>query len=636
MLFNSGDLPTSRLKKALELLALSAQSGYIAARASFSRLNSGFGYPSPVDRRVEIEWLQEATEAGSVTAQRRLRDLDPKGFSKTMQEMRRRFGYICPRVNEILFQQCQHAKNFGGIAGAFFARLYESALTGDVQVILRIPEYAKGVYNYPNDFGETPLLIACREGHAAVAELLLARGADASHANRDGVTSLHFLAAFDDEHIPRMASLLLQHGADLESVCEQSSIYKDLPDSLFGHCGGTPLLWAVAARSNCAVWVLMDKGADPFRAPTPSGLDGPQSAIAWAAMFHQDNLLEIMLSKAQDGRLCSILQQASQGDLSREVAGAFYMAVDCNISLRFREYLIHGKSLEAAALQCVQILDNFKIGPTMFTRRNGLSDHPIMAACISGNMRTVIYLWNYRNGILRPTPEMWSGILKHVIFEGNHTVFDFLIQHRGDIATDLENDVRAIRHSLMLTNDRHIVLGILKLVLQPSAAYRPSHHGDIFTTALLAEHFEAANLIFQKGHVNLTSRIKGRTRLGGLISNSFHHPNMDRKVSFIIGLTCDAKDELFWNVTYLQGRGLTALQAVVSAPPSTAPLGAGVFEAIVEHYSEPKYLNAQVKHAPREEFSGYSALHMAAEYGNNAAVTGLLRLRKAGLNKDWP
>jgi len=66
----------------------------------------------------------------------------------------------------------------------------------------------------------TPLQIASRDGHAAIAELLLQRGADPNLTeDSDGWTALHY-AAFKNR--PRIIRLLLKHGANLHAY---SSIY---------------------------------------------------------------------------------------------------------------------------------------------------------------------------------------------------------------------------------------------------------------------------------------------------------------------------------------------------------------------------------------------------------------------------
>lgn len=59
--------------------------------------------------------------------------------------------------------------------------------------------------------GNTPLIVACQNGHYSLCQLLLERGADVNAANGKGNTSVHYSLAYDFADI---TAHLLAHGAD--------------------------------------------------------------------------------------------------------------------------------------------------------------------------------------------------------------------------------------------------------------------------------------------------------------------------------------------------------------------------------------------------------------------------------------
>lgn len=628
MIFNSVELSAPRLGKALDLLAQSAKNGNTNARCTFGRLHDIFGYPSRVPREVEVEWLLSDSMKGSLTAQKRLQALDPKLFKQASQNSRCGYGLVCPKLSKVLNEQYQLSMDSDDPSEILLSHLHHFASTGDVQSLLRLPRLPRSYFNCMNRLGETPLLIASRSGHATAATLLLERGSDPRISTKDGVTALHFLSAFDDKHISKIAALLLQHGAELDKLSGSALIYKEMFDSPFGVIEGTPLLWAVAARNSCASQVLIDKGADPFeRIRKPSNLCGGElriSPIGWAAMFHQYQLLKILLSYAKtDAQRQDIRRRLNTSSLSsRNTKGTVLSAaIDCNLGFRFREYLIHGKYFEQVPVKCVQLLIEYGADPMAHMGEN---DHPITIACVSGNIATLKYLWDYKNGSLRPTSRVWMNTLQHVIFNRHYLTFDFLIDHRGDIAPDRAIDKKAIEKCLFTSNDQHFVLGSLKLILQqPKSSDPTSDHTELFEIAVTAGQFEAARLLFQNGGVNLMRRIDDSTILGSLISVSSNFPNMEQKVTFILSLLPN-KDELFWNVTCLEGSMFTALQAIVLFSTNGGRMCAGVFENILGHFNGPQYLNAQIKGAARHKYTGFTALHLAAQCGNSDAVIMLL------------
>ncbi|OJD18623.1 hypothetical protein AJ78_01394 [Emergomyces pasteurianus Ep9510] len=228
---SANDPGEAGIDNGLELLTFADRNGLVEAQATVGRLKDAFRTPLATSRDEEIGWLLAASCSGSTTAQRRFRDLDIERFTAVIRDVHQGNGATCPLLNQTLLLCTRQGWQARHLANITYGYLHESTFTGNAELLLKIPP-------------ELPAVCIM-----TVVEILLTRGANAAH----GVTPLHFLAAFDDD-TPRVASALLQHGADIGKVCERALIYKELFDSPFGEVGGTRLLWVVAAGNHCAAF----------------------------------------------------------------------------------------------------------------------------------------------------------------------------------------------------------------------------------------------------------------------------------------------------------------------------------------------------------------------------------------------
>ena len=76
-----------------------------------------------------------------------------------------------------------------------------------------LPRASTSRFRKPPSFGYTPLTWAACSGHVAVAEMLIAAGAEVNLANNYGMTPLHWAAR--NGHL-EVVQLLLRNGADKE------------------------------------------------------------------------------------------------------------------------------------------------------------------------------------------------------------------------------------------------------------------------------------------------------------------------------------------------------------------------------------------------------------------------------------
>jgi len=165
VVFNSKDPADAIIDSALELLTFAARHGQLGAQASVGRLCDVFGRPLPASRDEEMAWLLAASRAGSGTAQRRFRDLDKEAFATAMRGIRQGDGAICPLLNQALLAKSRWVRQTASsVDHLLYSCLHESALTGNVELLLRLPlELPPECYEAENGLGEAPLVMPSLE-----------------------------------------------------------------------------------------------------------------------------------------------------------------------------------------------------------------------------------------------------------------------------------------------------------------------------------------------------------------------------------------------------------------------------------------------------------------------------------------
>lgn len=93
--------------------------------------------------------------------------------------------------------------------------------------------------------GDTPLIIACSEGHVKVAQKLIAAGASVNGPNTGGWTPLLYAAYYGHKEV---VELLLAEGANINQVSKVSSILK-----LNNICKRLTMFIGLTDRLQCAV-----------------------------------------------------------------------------------------------------------------------------------------------------------------------------------------------------------------------------------------------------------------------------------------------------------------------------------------------------------------------------------------------
>jgi len=190
--------------------------------------------------------------------------------------------------------------------------------------------------------GETPLLAAISRDRYAIAQQLIAAGADVNKKSlvHKGFTPLMHASRFGRE---KMSMLLLDHGADVDAV---------------DHGGKTALMHAAEAGRKNIIELLLSRGANPLLVDR-SGRDAVYLARKYGRRTGNDELIESAKSGFSSARprsgqatdVTDLMHAASRGDVAkvRELisAGASIEQVD-GMGAGALHYAIESRHVDAA------------------------------------------------------------------------------------------------------------------------------------------------------------------------------------------------------------------------------------------------------------------------------------------------
>lgn len=136
---------------------------------------------------------------------------------------------------------------------------------------------SSGSVDVPDGNGQSPLSWAARNGHEAVARLLLDNAADFQSKDTYGLTPFSWAAGRGHDNVVK---LLLNNGADFNS-----------PDTY----GRTPLSWAARHGHEGIVKLLLQHGAD-----CTSQDEYDRTALTWAAYNGHEAIVKLLVDKGGD------------------------------------------------------------------------------------------------------------------------------------------------------------------------------------------------------------------------------------------------------------------------------------------------------------------------------------------------
>ncbi|KAJ6069165.1 hypothetical protein N7499_011052 [Penicillium canescens] len=641
---------SSLVSTALHYLHLAAASGYHHAQSVAGRLHCVFGSAMPESIETEVKWLSQASLKGSLTAIQRLRLLDPSHHLKVSRLIR--FEYNGSFFRDALWSDTElllRVIPFGYDVPPQF--IHNLAALGQLESLNRLSRLPSSYFNMQDGLGETPLVTACRCGHADVVALLLERGADPTIATYRGIHPLHFLSAFEDMDIPKVANLLLTKGAILEAHCSEGDTYRQGLDGRFDVEAGTPLLWAVIAGNMQAINSLLDWGADIFayRSLAPWAFTNDvsihSSPLESAITRYRFDIVELLLSSCEDnqGTREKLNELRLVGPNTR--ASPLLLALNRPTGELLRVALTHGRRLQDAQLMTVGTLVRHGASLLQISQEpSGQSIHPILLICEVNNLPLLRFLWNRDGGVHRPpNAKIFIQCIKTAMQYTNEDVFDFLLSHKDDVRLDdaYEPIIYAIVEACNMPNNKHYVSSLINLACHTSLSSTSNrnivtHTGRPnlsipLTVCLLAGNLETAILLCLHGVCDFI--VEGQSLLAAVISLDTISPIASDRVDLLLSLATlvlspTSKDDLFWKCGLHESEGrqtfFTAFHFAFS-PQANGVRIAGqnfipaesnpkILDHILRNFNEPHFFNAQVD-CSSARFPGDTALHIAAREG---------------------
>lgn len=639
----------SLIPSALHHLHLAAVSGYHPARSMAGKFHSLFGAEMPECAQTEVEWLSQASLKGSLTAMQRLKLLAPAQYLEVFRLIRCQYngsfveGELWPNTELLLVLiRCGSIDvppNF----------IHNLAALGQIDSLRRLSGLSPSLFNTQDLLGETPLVTACRCGQAEVVTLLLELGADPKIATHSGVHALHFLSAFEESAIPKVAKILAQKGAALEAHCSRGQNYQQGLDGRFDVEAGTPLLWAVIAGNIQAIRSLLDLGADVFayKKITPWTFSNDvlidSSPLESAIGRYRFDIVELLLESCEnkDKRKQKLNELRLVGPNVR--AAPLLTALSKRHDGILRTALSYGSRFQDAQLMTVKTLIGYGANPLQISREaSGYSIHPLLLVCQDNSLLLLRYLWNHSGGRFRPpVAKVFIECLEIAMQNTNRDVFDFLISHADDVflGDSLTHVTSALVKACSGYIDIHYVSSFISLAyrtLQCSTTSqtaainpcRPNFSAPLLAS-LLAGNIEVASLLLLYGESDIVSE----GLLFQMIWLDACYPIATNRLDILLNLAYlfpspISKEDLFWG-TGRNGNDdrqiqLTALHFAFSSQANDlqdanqrfilAQKNKNILSRIIEDFHEPHFLNAQIETSSSVN-AGDTALHIAAREG---------------------
>ncbi|KAK3384603.1 hypothetical protein B0T24DRAFT_716268 [Lasiosphaeria ovina] len=227
------------------------------------------GVPQPDEDRLLLEWRQEIQGASS-KSELSLPDDDLLQQTKAEQLIKACITGDTNTMVKLLEENADIETKV--IAGQ--TPLSWAAENGHEAVVNLLLERGANIETKDTKFGRTPLICATERGHEAVVKLLLERGANIETKDTKlGQTPLSWAAANGHEAVVKV---LLEKNADIER--------KDI------ELGQTPLSWAAENGHEAVVKLLLEKNADIETKDTKFG----RTPLTWATRYGHGAVMKLL------------------------------------------------------------------------------------------------------------------------------------------------------------------------------------------------------------------------------------------------------------------------------------------------------------------------------------------------------
>ncbi|KAL4868028.1 hypothetical protein BDV12DRAFT_197592 [Aspergillus spectabilis] len=501
--------------------------------------------------------------------------------------------------------------------------------------------------NSRNDNGDTPLLLACRNGKFPTVFKLVAKGARADIPNKYGETPLHWVINIPNELFEHggmsgnklsLAIDMLIHaggslGASAEMWCSAGDFYNRLR-----WAGGTPLHRAVSRRNLQAARYLLSRGADSM------SLDGTEERLTPIDIaMHQHN--EPMLRLLLDSCKFNVNTHYASGHTiySRAVA-----------SITILEMItIHGKEYPKAVNDTLDLLISrgFDISRVK-TDRAGNHGYELDALFVAVHYEKLVWVQYFLSSkscieildVNRPNGENCMTALHQSIRDHRKSIFLALLDAGADPKlkcstasihlSDLEMSITSL-HLVAQQGDPDLFF-TTRLLTYDLEVDAPDFDGITpFACAVIEGNLHIANMLLQHGaDINIKmgprkSKPENRRTVLSLILSRDCTLAVNR-LKYLVSNPQDVDPALQRHgpgASFEVGDSTTALHIFLSAHGNRQDVAFRTcLQILLKAFSLPSHLKY------RDE-KQRTPLHVAASHGNVVAVSALLN---AGATRDVP
>jgi ankyrin repeat protein len=682
--------------EALRWLVESATLGHVPSQAIVKRMHDALGVRVPEKLQLDLlNWLKAGVESGSWVATEDLKQACEAGefLTEVYLNARTRFQTVHCGVGYPLFED-DITENYTFVDDACFQEqlklemesnhddsgrarlrslnsrgdtlLHWAAITGNICVLETILLVDASQVDVTNDFGETPLLSACRAGQFQGTLCLLGHGADASIPTTSGETALHWIVSFTSaSECMEVARKLERAGANVKAVAQANrTCVRHFANGLIS---GTPLHRATARNHIASVRALLtlDKPADPFSEGGPSavaiGLARP-TPIVWASAAHHEAILRLFLEKTGSRQLTCGHGMFSWGNLGTTLLSTAMVVLgganpfDTPIMRKqddlgeftllfhavyadnvFQRMVCNGWGFEQAMKNTINLLIERGADPY---RVDSFGSTALFSAVERGDCATVRHVLS--NTTARRALEKTArgkDYMKpiHVaILWGRRDVFDCLLSANANIGATWGSASSLPLHlcGCAMIPDLQIAETIIKRA--PEQVHALDKVETPFATAVRHMNFDIADLLLNYGAEKdvFIGEHRMMTLLGMLLAKGSNDPTA---VKYLLEPRPERMEPFFpAGFIVCPPLGLSALHLPVAMraekelPPEIAYAMQGgsigpVMAEVLKVFSAPEQLNAQ-------DFRGLTALHHAVLAQDVDAVANILEYVHSGLD----
>jgi len=348
----------------------------------------------------------------------------------------------CSNVNSLEFELVCNPQR-----SSLATLLHIASYAGDPALVRLLIDKGADV-NVLDTRRQTPLLCASMAGSSDVIGLLLSHGANPTMCDEIGATPLHWIIVFEDHIMPQIATMLTS--ADAETCLVKSTMNYYPIESLCLRLEGTPLHWAIMARSINAIKQLLILGASPvqnLRDPEGHSVDYGALSLACGLLLYEIVPLFLTYQRMRE---------------PSEVSPYVFLGTSLE---QFRGWIMHGRENHSdAAVKTIEVLID---AGYLIDEPDDLGFTPLKHAILYSYVGVVTALLRCGVDVNFCTSDGSSALF--CVFEGNDSslkhremqILNMLLQAGADTNAQSEDGQTPLHNAILLDCDDQVISMLL-------------------------------------------------------------------------------------------------------------------------------------------------------------------------------